>query len=37
LEDGGDFGEVVLDSLFAGLIHDTYHDVAEDTELEKVA
>jgi hypothetical protein len=28
---------VVFDSLFTGLIHDTYHDVAEDAELEKVA
>ncbi len=37
MEDRGDFGEMIFDSLFAGLIHDTYHDIAEDTELEKVA
>lgn len=37
LQDGGDLGEVVLDSLFAGLIHDADHDVAEDAELKEVA
>jgi hypothetical protein len=37
LENRGDLGEMVFDSLFTGLIHDTYHDVAEDAELEKVA
>lgn len=28
---------MVLDSLFARLIHDADHDIAEDPELEEVA